>query len=952
MNTKVITRYENKIHDGNGYLHLDFDKLSSDIIILDMEVINAPENTESIWKIYSNNLQLDTNDLTKGKQAELKILKSYSGSKTIPHIFNVIITDLLGNILTKLDISVFATPKITEAFWGSSTEDKIYEVSINRNFTAVFKGTGLYHVPLKLDVFFLSKNGEDEKITGLSKMVTLNSFYDLADFYVNKDILKNHKMFFLGNTPTIFMEYISNSTKLDLTGNMRDLAIAKSYFIISHGDHVLFNGKDEKCLLNITFTLASLNVEEPIISLSPALVGTEEYFTQRYEPCKYEKIFFQNGSLPKVEVFDEKKPTQKNADGTFKNSKFSVAAIVPPKGSANIKELSIILEAVETLQCSLSDENKKLTNLSEESNTKEKPSHQGRVFNIKELNEAGINVINKEIDKKITIQPSFDYKYDKNSAWEFLKHYFLFSTLLDSKDSIQNELKSFLIGWEAQNKGIIDVHRIGLETCRYQKSLYLKTFADVAWAFHGFYNQPVKPRYYMDDEDVGKREGLDDKITWLQNYNQYYNMLIPSSPFLMHDSVNDFILLLIKDMASNYGLAFTAYYDFNSNGKCDQRIKYAEQYPNLFDGLIAGAVTMEILVQVLLFLLTEGATAELLLARMSKAGVKMTGQMEVMAKKAEQNIKEIRKKKLLGTVAKKGFTVITSPSVSYYKGYRFVEDKNIGIQPLLEERIAFSPLFGIDHEHKKNLGDLVYEKTPVYKVLDLSQKAFEGISVGINRYINQKYEAVKTADHYLQLAGDSFGKVNEYLAFVTEELIEKIFGTKAEYSVAIKGGYGMDFELKIHNADQKLHLEDFLGKGSVKDASVATIGSNKELNVEVKIDANVKVPVKAMNIINYMGKTNVKDIKAKGNFEISSGIFIERRYFFHADNKQPYYRDSVIFTGVAGEYGYNLRVETNEQNKNKSQTKIKKDKKPKKFVLIPPQIITQKPVPVFENPAK
>lgn len=671
MNARIITQYENKTHDGNGYLHLDFDIISSDTVILDMEVINVPEKTETIWKIHSNNLQLDTNDLTKGKQAELKILKSYSGSKKIPHIFNVIITDLLGNVLTKLDISVFATPKITDAFWGSSTEEKIYEASINRNFTAVFRGNGLYNVPLKLDVFFLSKNGEDEKIAGLSKVVTLNSFYDLADFHVNKDILKNHKMFFLGNTPTIFMEYISNSTKLDLTGNMRDLAIAKSYFIISHGDHVLFNGKDEKCLLNITFTLASLNVEEPIISLSPALVGTEEYFTQRYEPCKYEKIFFQNGSLPKVEVFDEKKPTQKNADGTFKNSKFSVAAIVPPKGSENIKELSIILEAVETIQCSLSDENKKLTNLPEESNTKEKPSHQGRVFNIKELNEAGINVINKEIDKKITIQPSFDYKYNKNSAWEFLIHYFLFSTLLDSKDSIQNELKGIMLGWEAQNKGIIDVHRIGLETCRYQKSLYLKTFADVAWAFHFFFNSPHGNIFYNENETIVRRKGMEAQIKWLQEKNNLITSLtVPVGMAGITDAVQDFALDIVKDMAEKYDIAFTAYYDFDGEGKKNtKQIDYAQIYPNVFDTLIGSAVTLEILIQIILIILTDGAAAEAFLARLgTKTSLgALTKTSEVLTQTVSKNeilFKNAKYAEIAYTLYRWGRPIITKATAS------------------------------------------------------------------------------------------------------------------------------------------------------------------------------------------------------------------------------------------------------------------------------------------------
>lgn len=947
---RIITQYDNKTHDGNGSLHLDFDVIKTETVILDMEAVNVSSNTETIWKIYSNNVQLDTNDLTKGKKAELKILKSYAGSNEVPHIFNVIITDLHDNILTKLDISVFAKPKITEAYWGDSIDQKIYEVAVNHKFTAYFKGFGLYNIPLTIRFFLKSADGNDVEIKDFAKTLRMTSEYDLNDFYIDNKTLKDNYQFFLRNAPMILADYFSGKNLLAVTGKVKDTVIAKSYFTISYGDQILFHGKDQSKLLNIVFNITSFFPPEKITSLSPVTVADEQYFTQKYEPCKYERVYYKNGDNPEQELFDEKNPTTKDSKGVFKNNVLHISAIVPPRDSKNIKELKIRLEAVKTENCSLSEQNKKLTIFSESSLTEQEKPHKGRVINTEALTEANIEYSFEKLDEKITIKPSFDYKYDKSEAWEFMKNYFLFSAALRNTDVFENEIKGVLMDAEADKKGIVNTHRIGLETCRYQKGLYLHTYADVAWAFHGFYNQPVRPRYYMDDEDVVKREGLDDKITWVQNYNQYFNLLTPVDPFGIADSINDFILELLKDMAKNYGLAFTAYYDFNKKGKCDKRIEYAEQYPNLFDGFIAGAVTLEILVQILLLIVTEGASAELLLARMSKAGVKMSGKLEIMAKKAERNIEAIRKKKLLGTVAKIGHTIITSPSVSYYKGYRYAEDEEVGIQPLLEERMAFSPLFGIDHEHKKNLGDLVYEKTPVYKVIDLSQKGLEFLTIGFNRHIlrpfsKDAHEAAGLSDHYLQLLGDSFDKVNEYLAFVTAELIEKVFGTKAEYSVAVKGGYGMDFELKIHNAEKKLNLTNFLlKKDNVKDASVATVGSSKELKVDVKIDANVKVPVRAMNIINYVANTTVKNIEAGGKFEISTGIFLERRYFFHANDKKPYYVDSVIFTGVAGEYGYSFKRE-DQKKKGKD---INIEKKSQKFVVIPPQVITHKPIPLTE----
>lgn len=678
-------------------------------------------------------------------------------------------------------------------------------------------------------------------------------------------------------------------------------------------------------------------------SNNPAMVDNVETDIASFLPCGYEAIFYQYGSNQEIEVFNEKKPV-KITSGSFEGAAISVVA--PPKGSPNIKKLYVRLDKVSTNDCLLED-----ANIGKNKKKLKVETHQGHVIDISHLQSAGIDTEIVVPDEQLETKLFYNYKYDKNSAWEFLKNYFLVSSALSNRDLFENQFKGILMDWEIESKHLINYYNIGLKTCSHQKDLHLKVYPDVAWAFHGFYNKPVNPRYYMDDKDIVKREGLDEEITWVQNYNQHMSFLLPMMPTSLTDSIQDFILELLKDMASNYGLAFTAYYDFKGE-KCDKRIEYAERYPNLFDGIIAGAVTLEVLVQVLLLVLTEGASAELLLARMSKAGVRMSGKLATMAKKAERNIDAIRKRKLIGTSAKIAHTVITFPSISYYKGYRFVEHQTKGIQPLLEERIAFSPLLGIDHEHKKNLGDLIYERTPVYKIIDLSQKAFEGLTIGFNRHILKPFnkdlhEATGLSDHYMQLLGDSFGKVNEYLAFVTAELIEKVFGAKAEYSVNVKGGYGMDFELKLHNAEKKLNIIDFVGKGNVNDASEATIGSNKELQVEVKIDANVKVPVRAMNMINYMAKTNLENIEAGGKFEISTGIFVERRYFFHASEKKPYYKDSVIFTGVVGEYEYKAKVEK-QGRKGRKEDIVNVEQKSKKFVLIPSQIITHEPIPLSE----
>ncbi len=107
--------------------------------------------------------------------------------------------------------------------------------------------------------------------------------------------------------------------------------------------------------------LISLSGKKPITNISPVTVYDEEYFTQKYEPCKYERVFYKYGSSPEVKLFDEKEPTRKDQNGQFRNMKFLVSAIAPPKDSKNIRELSIRLENVNTKECQHTEENTKQT---------------------------------------------------------------------------------------------------------------------------------------------------------------------------------------------------------------------------------------------------------------------------------------------------------------------------------------------------------------------------------------------------------------------------------------------------------------------------------------------------------------------------------------------------------------------------------------------------------------
>lgn len=969
MSAKIVTKFLSKKHSGDGVLHIDFNSYSQNKIALQMELVGS-KNTDIIWEVYSENQKLDTNDLTRGKNAEFLVLKSYAGSRDNPHDFLIVCNNSKGLNLASLTISVFATPEILEAYWGTSIENKIYEASINRNFTAIFNGVGLYNIPLHLDVFFVAKKGDDEKVESLSKVIHIKSIYDIADFYLNKEILNNHKMFFLGNTPTIFMEYISNSTLLDLTGNMRDLVIAKAYFIIKYKNYILFNGKFENQILNITFSMKSMVVEEKNTTLSPVVVATEEYFTQKYEPCKYEKIYYKHGKNAEKELFDEAQPTKKDKDGKLANSKVEISVIVPPVGSKNVKDLKIRLEKVETKQCSFNDDNKKLANYDEGSRAEETLPHKGRVINTKNLDEAKIQYIFDKLDEKITIKPTFNYKYGKDTAWEFLKNYFLFSTLLDSKDVLQNQLKGKLIGWEAESKGIIDIHRIGLETCRYKKGLYLKTYADVAWAFHAMFDDPLSPVYYNDNKNIKTVIGLDEELDWLRDspFAKAFSAPTFGTTFGI-DIVRGFILDIIKDMAQRYELGFTAYYDFDANGKKNNmQIDYALTHPYVFKAMIAGAVTLEILIDVLLIILTEGAALANFISKLGKASriIKRGNKVVTAGKKADELRAKYDTILTAGRAGKITKNTLELMKGQYYKGYRFVEDADLGVQPLLEERVKISPLINVGFSSEKDLGEFLLDISPVGMTLNLAKVATTGFQLGISAFfikkikVNKKkgvFEAgketvsiIRAVNYPLRIVGYAVDGVYNLLAFGTKEAVRLVFGAEAEFEKEIKGHIDLDFHLKIHNAQKKLDLVSIAKGDSKVDKSSISIGTSAGMTVRLKLSGSVSdnAVVKAMHMLTWEGKEpGLQELK--GNGEVKGNIFVERRYFFEANKPAPYYEDRVVFTGLAGEYSFiTEEIGQGGNGKKKKENTVKQESK--QFILMEAYELKFDSSEVIKNP--
>lgn len=827
----------------------------------------------------------------------------------------------------------------------------------NNNSTAHIKGIGPYGHPLKIDVYFKRKDGETKIL--FTSIFTITELYSIKGFYLSHEEFLKNKTFYAALLPILIADMLPDT--LAFTGKVRHKSLGKLYFIISYDDLMLFDGDKRKKYLDVFFDF--YQQEKPVTNLSPVTIYDEKYFTQKYEPCKYEKVFYKYGSDSEVKLFDEKEPTQKDQDGKLANRKFLVSAIAPPKDSKNIRELSIRLENVNTKECQYTEDSIKQTYFSEDDARDRKTQHKGRVIDTRVLDGTQMKIQVIKEDEKVSIYPSFNYQYDENKSLDFLTHYFLFSSMMSNTDPAYSTLKAVLMDWEIKSKDLIQYYRIPIETCRYRKSLYLKTFADVAWGFHALFDDPYIPEYYLfgQQKTIKTVKGLNEELDWIKNSpiaDRISATII--SPVIGTAFIRNFVLDIIKDMADRYEFGFTAYYDFDKEGKKNSKqIDYAEKYPAAFKALIAGVVTLEILIDVLLIILTEGAA---LANFISKAG-KVVGVVNKGAKLANAG------KKAGNILAKYSDTFATARNVnmakntlemmkgSYFRGYRFADDPVIGVQPVIEERIKISPFLNMGVKQKKSLGELLLDKTSVGMTLNMAKAATGGFGLGVSRMFLTKVKGGKEAVSWygaitypLRVANTALDGVYKLLAFATDTALKEVFGAEAEFEKDITAHIDLDFWLKIHNAEKSLNMIALAKGESKKDYSSISIAPSGAFTVQLKLSGSVsnKVVVRAMNVLTWNNKEEgMQEITADGKFEVEGNVFIERRYYFKADSK-PYHEDKIAFTGLAGEYEYKVKRRT---RRDASEEEVMKQE-PTTFMLMEPCQLVFNSSEMTKNPSE
>jgi hypothetical protein len=874
-----------------------------------------------LWQIHffdkkiSVDNRVDEDDKTSGTKAELLLGVRHSGTKENPATIRVEAYNKDNERIDHKIIKLSAQSKISEAIWSNDTVYNFKKVNI------AFSCEGLYGQTVIVNIY----NSENPNTSVHTETFIQNEKQSAFHWIAKNDTFLEIKYFFI-------ISYINEN----------------------NNEIIIYHGKEKNNFLKVVGSIENLITPELPENIVPVVIYGEEYFTQKYEPCKYEKIYYKHGDKNKVEAFDHTKPTTKDKDDKFKNSKIEISVIVPPKGSKNIKDLVISLEGVKTEECQYSEANKKYRKKSESEAKEEKAKpHKGRVIDTAEVKSAGMEVIPNKPDEQVTIKPTFNYEYDEKSAWEFMKNYFLFSAALRNTDALENEIKGYLMDAEAESK-VIKKYKIPLNTCRYQKPLHLKTHADVAWAFHALFDDPYVPEYYIfgNQKTIKTVQGLDEDLDKLKESSIVTNFTATIiNPALGNSFVRNFIIEIIKDIAERYEFGFTAYYDFDKEGKKNaQQIDYAETHPEVFKALIAGVVTLEILIDVLLIIITEGAALANFVSKAGKVAgiINKSSKLAKTAKKAGDILAKHSDTFDIARNARMAKNAFEFMKGSYFKGYRFVEDVKIGVQPVLEERVKISPFLNLNVTQKKSLGELLLDKTPVGMTLNMAKAATGGFGLGISAMFLRKIKVrgkevgkqgvgwYLALTYPLKIVNYAVEGVYNLLAFATDEALRKVFGAEAEFEKDITAHIDLDFWLKIHNAEKKLDLFALKKGESKTDKSEISIAPSGAFTVSLKLSGSVSnnVVVRAMHMLTWNNKeqTKMQEMTAEGKFEVEGNVFIERRYYYKAD-KKPYHEDKIVFTGLAGEYEYKVEA-VGQSSTGKKQT-VKKQE-PTQFMLIEP----------------
>jgi len=538
-NLNIITTYQDKVVK-DSTLILDFDKISTATILFEVENTfnNDPQFFDQLeWVVIENNIRVDEYDYTGGKKAELKLYKEQAGPHDAPSYINVQVIHPYQGIVDIIRIKLVATPSISEVTWVDPKSLKKIDTAIFNTFVGVeIGGEAIHGISLNVDVCLV----DDDQIIDSFAVINDNT---ISQVELNKKWHTRHHYFFS--------------------------VVKKIYVIISYlghdGKQVLYNGKEQNNLLTIDGKKTSREAQVVPENLTNVTVGAEPYFTQRYEPCKYESISYTFAEEGSITIFDE---NSQSTDTPRRQSNIAVQV------GAHKKPLVIEVSGHnENTKCSAVERGEE--------------AHSKRIIDITEIPE---KYISEYEGNKVSFTPYYPYKYlDDNQKLEDSKYLdFLWDFFVPPKSET------------------IDIH---IETCRYLKNLEVKIHPDVAWSAHfqlmldpsQLEKKPnelqiadKKEMYFREIDNISLHKGIDNFIekyrSEIEGMASFFVM--PTIPPLgVFKSINEFIVSVILDyikgLGSCMGLGVHAYY--NETGESREIVSYTDRYPQV-GNVIFGAI--------------------------------------------------------------------------------------------------------------------------------------------------------------------------------------------------------------------------------------------------------------------------------------------------------------------------------------------------------------------------
>ena len=647
-NATIITTF-NGHTTSSKTLDIDFDALTGGNIHLTMQIEGEkikPRKTIVYWEIESHGKPLDTGDLTMGQTAELIIQKEYAGSREKPHIFTITAKDVERTPLAVLQLKVFATPQITNAMWYKPTDrnksgyQKIYEASVSDIVDIHIEGKGMYYIPLMFEIYREYGDREDELLH--QESFSLENLFNDLNYKVNIGIFRKELSFYLTilNTTVFSIQH-----RLAMVGKLGHQVLDKLYFTIKDGHKLLYNGKTEP--LEIYFDMESVmktfaNVKPPQ-NITPVVVYKEEYFTQSYEPCKYEKINFVYGEQSGL-VFDEKKSTEVR----YPKHEISIIAGKDP----NAQKLEIQLSAVDTKECQYNDFNKKYIRYKNEEERKEKEAkhhdHKNNTFGTDGLYNIGIFEFEKT-ESKLSFVPKYPYVEDNYLT-------FLSQFLFNGAEKVE----------------------IPINTCRYQKILHLNIYPDALWTAHLKYG--YEGDYFYKGESLPLVAGIKELWEEARPYVMALSAALPGS-----FAGTEFLMKYLVQEAETIFLGLHAQYNNKS-----KTLDYTNNYHRTTQFIIYEMVALQLALEVLFIILSEGTLVEAKAAKYLQKLQKGAKWIKRFTKALDKLDMEII------------YPAIAMNSACYYEKQ---DDGKMAF--VVEHNVKADPLLGIKYEKTFTLGEML-----------------------------------------------------------------------------------------------------------------------------------------------------------------------------------------------------------------------------------------------------